>query len=98
MKQQKITRRSFAGKATAFAATSAVAISNGKSVLGANDRITVGMIGVGGRGTSRLSSFLREEDVSVAAICDVDPEHIAQGIERTSEQAGGTVSSVRYER
>ncbi|MGH9675208.1 MAG: PEP-utilizing enzyme, partial [Bryobacteraceae bacterium] len=38
---------------------------------GANDRIVMGSIGVGGQGSGHLRSLLRIADVRVAAICDV---------------------------
>jgi predicted dehydrogenase len=42
-----------------------------QSALGANERIRVGFIGVGNRGTQLLTSFLKQGDVEVAALCDV---------------------------
>ncbi|MBN1348434.1 Gfo/Idh/MocA family oxidoreductase [candidate division KSB1 bacterium] len=39
--------------------------------LGANDRIRVGFIGVGNRGTQLLHGFMNEPDIEVAALCDV---------------------------
>jgi predicted dehydrogenase len=43
-------------------------------VLGANDRIRVGIIGCGGQGTGDWRSFLAQPDVSPVAVCDVyDP-------------------------
>jgi predicted dehydrogenase len=41
------------------------------SVQGANERITLGCLGVGRMGSGNLRSFLRQPDVRVAAICDV---------------------------
>jgi predicted dehydrogenase len=41
------------------------------SAFGANDRIAVGCIGVGRMGSGNLRSFLRQPDVRLAAICDV---------------------------
>jgi len=37
----------------------------------ANDRITVACIGVGGRGTDDLKSFIREPAAQIVAVCDV---------------------------
>ena len=45
-----------------------------------NDRISLGMIGVGGMGTARLRQFLQHPDVRVAAICDVDRRHIDRAV------------------
>lgn len=43
----------------------------GSKVLGANDKIRVGFIGVGNRGTQLLTRFMQNDDVEVAALCDV---------------------------
>ena len=46
--------------------------ANPRPVLGANDRIRVGLIGCNGMGFSNLSAFMSLPDVEVAALCDVD--------------------------
>jgi predicted dehydrogenase len=38
---------------------------------GANDKVRVGFIGLGNRGTQLLKRFMANEDVEVAALCDV---------------------------
>ncbi|MEW6237202.1 MAG: Gfo/Idh/MocA family oxidoreductase [Candidatus Omnitrophota bacterium] len=38
---------------------------------GANDRIRMGFIGVGNRGSQLLSSFMKNGDAEIAALCDV---------------------------
>lgn len=40
--------------------------------VGANDRINVGLIGCNGMGFSNLTSFLKMNEISVLALCDVD--------------------------
>ncbi|MEO7650708.1 MAG: Gfo/Idh/MocA family oxidoreductase [Bryobacteraceae bacterium] len=40
-------------------------------VLGANDRVNVGVIGIGRQGTSDLRAFLKQPDVAIASLCDV---------------------------
>jgi len=42
---------------------------------GPNERIVLGMIGVGMMGTARLEGFMKHADVEIAAICDVDQNH-----------------------
>jgi predicted dehydrogenase len=59
-----ITRRSFYMGA-------ALAASAGR-VAGANDRIAVGVIGLGGRGYSHVGSFLTIPEASITALCDVN--------------------------
>src|SRR5262245_28740187 len=40
-------------------------------VLGANERVRLGFIGVGNRGCQLLKGFLAHEDAQVVALCDV---------------------------
>src|SRR5206468_1092626 len=44
----------------------------------AKERVRLGMIGVGGRGTSLLQDLLAIESVQVKAICDLVPEKVAR--------------------
>ncbi len=61
-----ITRR----EAAKAAALTAVSYSR---ILGANDRIGLGVIGTGGRGSYVMTLFQKNEDVEVRALCDVYP-------------------------
>ncbi|MBI4601827.1 MAG: Gfo/Idh/MocA family oxidoreductase [Planctomycetes bacterium] len=67
-----ITRRGFLGKTAAILAAPIVA---GSRVLGANERITLGCVGVGGRGREDLGGFLGFQEVQVLAVCDVVAGH-----------------------
>jgi predicted dehydrogenase len=57
------TRRFFLGAVTAAAAT---------RVWGANDKINVAIIGLGGRGSSHLNTYPRLPDARVTGLCDID--------------------------
>ena len=57
------TRRFFLGATTALAAT---------RVWGANDKINVAIVGLGGRGTNHLNIYWKLPDARVAGLCDVD--------------------------
>jgi len=64
------SRRAFLKTSAAFGAAHLVPAS----VLGANppsNRINVGIIGTGTRGTPDMQVFMRNDDVQVMAICDV---------------------------
>ncbi len=73
-----INRRTFLKSATVAAAAPMIVPS---SVLGLgssvapSERVTVGCIGVGGRGSSNMRSFLKLEGSQVVAVCDVDVNH-----------------------
>ncbi|MBV8905954.1 MAG: Gfo/Idh/MocA family oxidoreductase [Acidobacteriia bacterium] len=84
------TRRGFLNRASAAALFSGVAAASAKSpqtikpgmsarsgsrVVGANDRINVGMIGLGGMGTVHLRAFMKqmddEKDIRIVAVSDI---------------------------
>lgn len=64
----KITRRRF-GKSAALAGVGTALASS--RVLGANERIRLGFIGLGNRGDQVLDAFLEHKDCEVVAICDI---------------------------
>jgi predicted dehydrogenase len=71
----RITRRSFVKAAAASAAFAPFTISGTKSsgnVLGANDRIRHGVVGINGRGGGHLSELSELEGVEVTYLIDVD--------------------------
>lgn len=47
-------------------------------ILGSNDKIRVGFIGVGNRGSQLLEIFMDQPDCEVAALCDVYEPYIAR--------------------
>ncbi len=68
-----MTRRTFLGAAAAGVALA----MPGRS---ANDQIVAGCIGVGSQGLYRLDELLKQDDVRIAAICDVDQRHLDRAI------------------
>ncbi|MES1258484.1 MAG: Gfo/Idh/MocA family oxidoreductase [Acidobacteriota bacterium] len=52
------------------------------------DQIVMGLIGVGGQGTGRLREFLKQPDVRIAAICDLDPRHLDRAVEIVRSATG----------
>jgi predicted dehydrogenase len=63
------TRRTFL-KQAAIGTAAALAYPSAR-ILGANDRIRVGMIGVGGRGTELLKQVLELHDAQLVAMADI---------------------------
>ena len=55
-------------------AATAIAAPALLSAQGTNNEIRVGIIGVGGRGSSLLSRIVQVPNVRVVAVCDIDPE------------------------
>ena len=70
MNEKSISRRKFIAKSSLVTAGATVGLSAlaRPSVLGANDKIRVGFIGVGNRGIQLLEMFMTNEDVEVAAL------------------------------
>src|SRR5574341_1829415 len=62
------TRRDFAKSAAVIGVATAL---GGSRILGANDRIRLGFIGLGNRGDQVLDAFLTHPDSEVVAICDL---------------------------
>jgi len=62
-----------------FLLTSAGAALASGSVLGANDRVQVGLIGYGRRGAQLRNSFARHADCVFAAACEVEQSRLKQG-------------------
>jgi len=86
----EITRRDF-NKGLAGAAVSMVASAGplARSVLGANDRIGVGLIGAGGMGQFDLKDFLRSGQVDAIAIADPFQPNLDRALELTDGKAKG---------
>jgi len=53
---------------------------------GANDRIVLGAIGVGGMGRSNVNSFLDLPGVEIAAVCDVDQNHAEEAAAQVAKK------------
>ena len=53
-----------------------------------SDRITMGAIGVGGRGTSVLRSFFKHDDAQFVAICDVNADNLSRAVHLTNQRYG----------
>lgn len=76
MKKETNTRREFIAKSAAASAGLILGAntfaSSGKSrIIGANDKIRVGFIGIGNRGSQLLALFMQEPDCEIAALCDI---------------------------
>lgn len=72
----KSTRREFIGKAGIVTAGVSLGVTTFSAagynrVMGANDKIRMGFIGVGNRGSQLLKLFMDQPDQEVAALCDI---------------------------
>lgn len=61
-------------------------------VRGANDRIRIGSIGVGGMGRSHLGNFQQHDDVQIVTVCDVWDVNRRRAQRMTERQTGGAAT------
>lgn len=84
-------RRQFLGSAGTLLSTIAFQHSaharSGRRVS-ANDRIQIGLIGLGSRGFNLLDSLLNSSDVRIVALCDVDAKHYRDRVWGTGRVMG----------
>jgi len=88
MDKLRLSRRDF--NKTAAMAAAGLALSAGagvRSVLGANERVGIGLIGAGGMGQADLRDFLRTEQVDCVAIADPYQPHLDEAATMTFGKA-----------
>lgn len=71
------TRREFLGTTGQAALGVGLASLAAPEVLGANERVVLGVIGCGGQGIADMNEFARFDAVDISAVCDVDSDHVA---------------------
>ena len=89
------SRRKFirkAGLAAAGVGLSVNSFATGKSILGANGKINVGVIGVNGMGWSDAKSMMKLPEVNIVGLCDVD-ENVLNWRKYELAKAGTAVST-----
>ncbi len=78
----KMNRRSFLKSTLATTALITAPTIIPQSAFGANERLTMGLIGCGGRGTWLAQHFAELEESVLVAACDVHQGQLARGVER----------------
>jgi predicted dehydrogenase len=94
LSDRRPTRRDFLRSAGTLAGASALAVACpavGSSILGANDTIGVGFIGVGGRGMSHVATVealsRAGEKVRIVAVCDAYGPRLRSAAEKVKARA-----------
>jgi predicted dehydrogenase len=84
----EINRRDFMKRAALTTAGVSLSMAglNTRSVLGANDRIRLGVIGTGRQGIDDMRNFMRH-GVEVAAVCDVYQPNLDKGLQAAGGKA-----------
>jgi len=81
-------RRRFLAQSIALTTSASLgtrALAAGRSV-GPNDKIRMGFIGLGNRGTQLLKRFMTHQDVEIAALCDVYKPYTLRDSSRVNER------------
>src|SRR5215813_13924391 len=71
-----VSRRAFVGGAVTAAALTVVHrhVLGGRGYVAPSDKITAAWVGVGAQGTRVMMDFLKQPDLQVIAVCDVNKE------------------------
>ena len=92
--QERNTRREFlrgaavAGAVVGFPTIIPAAARGADGAVAPSNRIVMGFIGVGSKGTSNMRGFLTLKDVQVVAVCDVDQTHRERAKEAVDDKYG----------
>jgi predicted dehydrogenase len=92
------TRRTFLKQTTAAGIATSFAISGTQAsgrILGANDRVRLGVAGINGRGGSHMSEFAKMKDVDVTYLIDPDTRLFESRSERIQDMGGNTPKCVQ---
>jgi predicted dehydrogenase len=83
-------RREFLIEAAAATAALGFAphVARAQASPGANERINMGFIGLGGMGSGRLEQFMKHPDVNVTALCDLDESHLNRAVGMVDKTRG----------
>ena len=91
---KQLDRRQFA-KASAAAAVAASLSTrpaiNDRKVLGANDTVRVGFVGVGNRGSQLMDAFAEQKDCKFVGVADVNAPYL----DRAQEKYGKDLMAVK---
>ncbi|HUI41080.1 MAG TPA: Gfo/Idh/MocA family oxidoreductase [Terriglobia bacterium] len=89
---EALNRRDFFKRAGAGTVSAGMALAGASAlsplrILGANDRVRVGVVGTGRQGIDDLQDFQRQPDVEIVAVCDVYEPNLQNGLAATQNKA-----------
>lgn len=91
MSSPRMTRRTLLSRAAAGAAALGTSALVARGAPGANDRISIGCIGVGGRGSMLMNDIhglAKQHNVAITAVCDVWKVNLDAAAKRATEWFG----------
>jgi predicted dehydrogenase len=87
MNFRRISRRNFLSTTVATTGTAWLRATSYQNVLGANERVRVGFIGIGLIGKRHLLDFMAQPNVEIAAICEVYEPRLEEGVSTSEGRA-----------
>src|SRR5262245_49746457 len=87
-------RRTFLAQSAAATAAATLA-TTATAKAAASDKLTIGLIGPGGMGSSHLETLLPRKDINFAYVCDVDANRLAAAAKRIDTSGHGPVKAVK---
>ena len=87
LNRREFFKQAGAGTVGAGVALSGVSALSSARILGANDRVRVGVVGTGRQGTDDLQDFARQPDAEIVAVCDVYEPNLQHGLAATEGKA-----------
>ncbi len=106
MSKNKVTRRNFIGKTAGTIA--GIAVSSGstslsaasyKRIIGANDRINIGLLGCGARCDGHMNMIKtseKDKNIGVVAVCDIWTYNRERSAARCKKMFGNDVKQFKY--
>jgi predicted dehydrogenase len=83
-----------------YAGAASAAVMSARSygrILGANDRVGIGVIGLGRRGTIVSGAFLEDKRAHIVAVCDIYDAQTTAFLSRLPKEQPPPHSSVAYQ-
>ena len=82
------SRRTFLHTALRTAGAAAMTAASYSRILGANDKVNVAVVGLGGRGQNHMDGYMDIADCRITALCDVNQAALERGQAKVAKKTG----------
>jgi len=82
MKRRNFVKAASATGAGILSSTNGLLWGNDNRIMGANDKVRIGVVGIHGMGQSHMNAFNDLENVEVVALCDIDESLFDERIQK----------------
>ena len=98
MSNHQVSRREFINRSNTLIAGTAFTALSAQNILGANDRIRLGIIGCGERGrTAHIQDLIRfheDQNITITAVCDIWKQQREKAADMVKEGMGKTPKKI----